>query len=111
MRYGIRAARYDVVVTMDDDFQHPVSEIAPLLAALRPGIDVVYGAPLTEQHGLLRDIASGLTKLALASTMGAQRQRLPRRSHPAAGGFPRLSQSHRLHWRVADLDYVALHRD
>jgi undecaprenyl-phosphate 4-deoxy-4-formamido-L-arabinose transferase len=72
---GIRAARYDVVVTMDDDFQHPVSEIALLLAALRPGIDVVYGAPLTEQHGSLRDIASRLTKLALASTMGAETAR------------------------------------
>jgi glycosyltransferase involved in cell wall biosynthesis len=32
---GIRAARYDVIVTMDDDLQHPVSEIAPLLAPSR----------------------------------------------------------------------------
>ena len=33
---GIRAARYDVIITMDDDLQHPVSEIAPLLVALGP---------------------------------------------------------------------------
>jgi glycosyltransferase involved in cell wall biosynthesis len=72
---GIRAARYDVIVTMDDDLQHPVSEIAPMLAALRPEYDVVYGAPRTEQHGLLRDIASRLTKIALASTMGAETAR------------------------------------
>ncbi len=32
---GIRAARYDVIVTMDDDLQHPVSEIRVLLAAAR----------------------------------------------------------------------------
>ena len=70
MRYcAERAAKHDVIVTMDDDLQHPVSEIAPLLAALGPDQDVVYGAPLTEQHGLLRDFASRLTKIALASAM------------------------------------------
>ena len=35
---GIRAARYDLVLTMDDDLQHPVSEIAPMLAALSPNM-------------------------------------------------------------------------
>jgi glycosyltransferase involved in cell wall biosynthesis len=72
---GIRAARHDVIVTMDDDLQHPVSEIAPLIAALGSDVDVVYGAPQTEQHGFLRDLASRLTKLALASTMGAETAR------------------------------------
>jgi undecaprenyl-phosphate 4-deoxy-4-formamido-L-arabinose transferase len=72
---GIRAARYDVVVTMDDDLQHPVSEIEPLLAALGPDVDVVYGAPQKEQHGLLRDAASRLTKSALATAMGAETAR------------------------------------
>jgi glycosyltransferase involved in cell wall biosynthesis len=72
---GIRAARNDVIVTMDDDLQHPVSEIAPLLAALGPDVDVVYGSPQTEQHGLLRDMASRLTKFALASAMGAETAR------------------------------------
>jgi glycosyltransferase involved in cell wall biosynthesis len=72
---GIRAARYDVIITMDDDLQHPVSEIAPLLAALEPDVDVVYGAPQDEHHGFLRDAASRLTKLALASAMGAETAR------------------------------------
>lgn len=72
---GIRAARHEVVITMDDDLQHPVSEIAPMLAALRPEIDVVYGAPQEEQHGILRDLASRMTKLALASAMGAETAR------------------------------------
>src|SRR5688572_21796813 len=31
---GIRAARYDVIVTMDDDLQHPPTEIPRLLAKL-----------------------------------------------------------------------------
>ncbi|MGH2387713.1 MAG: glycosyltransferase [Chloroflexota bacterium] len=54
---GIRAARYDVIVTMDDDLQHRVSEIALLFAAPGPDVDVVYGAAQNEQHGFLRDAA------------------------------------------------------
>jgi glycosyltransferase involved in cell wall biosynthesis len=72
---GIRAAKYGIILTMDDDLQHPVSEIAPMLAALTPEVDVVYGAPQEEQHGFLRDLASRLTKIALASSMGAETAR------------------------------------
>ncbi len=72
---GIRAARHEIILTMDDDLQHPVSEIAPMLAALTPEYDVVYGAPETEQHGFLRDLASRMTKMALASAMGAETAR------------------------------------
>jgi len=69
---GIRAARYDVIVTMDDDLQHPPEEIAKLLETLAGGYDVVYGTPEQEQHGLGRDFASWLTKLALQNVMGAE---------------------------------------
>jgi glycosyltransferase involved in cell wall biosynthesis len=72
---GIRAARHEVVITMDDDLQHPISEIPKMLAALTPEYDVVYGAPQEEQHGFLRDLASRLTKVALASQMGAETAR------------------------------------
>ena len=40
---GIRAARGDVIVTMDDDLQHPPEELPKLLAKLDEGFDVVYG--------------------------------------------------------------------
>lgn len=72
---GIRAARHDVILTMDDDLQHPVSEIPHMLAALTPAVDVVYGAPRAEPHGMLRGIASRLTKIALATAMGADMAR------------------------------------
>jgi undecaprenyl-phosphate 4-deoxy-4-formamido-L-arabinose transferase len=68
---GIREARGETIVTMDDDLQHPPEEIPKLLAKLEEGFDVVYGPPLQEQHGLLRDMASHITKLALESAMGA----------------------------------------
>lgn len=69
---GIRAARYELIVTMDDDLQHPPDQIPALLAELDKGFDVVYGAPEAEQHGLLRDLASQMTKLALQGAMGVQ---------------------------------------
>jgi glycosyltransferase involved in cell wall biosynthesis len=72
---GIRAAQHEIIVTMDDDLQNPVSEIAPMLAALTPDYDAVYGAPQTEQHGFLRKVASRLTKIALTSAMGAETAR------------------------------------
>lgn len=68
---GVRQARFDVTVTMDDDLQHPPSEIAALLDKLAEGHDVVYGAPRAMQHDLLRAIASRITKLALGRVMGA----------------------------------------
>lgn len=69
---GIRAARYETIVTMDDDLQHPPEEIPKLLARLAEGYDVVYGSPEQEQHGIGRDFASWITKLALQNIMGAE---------------------------------------
>ncbi len=68
---GIRSAQYDIIVTMDDDLQHPPGEISRLLDELAKGYDVVYGAPSHEQHGLFRNLASRITKIALQNSMGA----------------------------------------
>lgn len=72
---GIREARYEIIVTMDDDNQHPVDELPRMLAALTPDVDVVYGSPQEERHGLLRDAASQITKVVLQSAMGAETAR------------------------------------
>jgi glycosyltransferase involved in cell wall biosynthesis len=69
---GIRAAQYDVIVTLDDDLQHPPEEVPKLLAVLAQGFDVVYGTPQNEEHGFLRDLASLTTKMALQNVMGAK---------------------------------------
>lgn len=69
---GIRSARHEVVVTLDDDLQNPPEEIPLLLARLAEGFDVVYGQPLDEQHGFWRDRASQITKLVLQASMGAE---------------------------------------
>ena len=66
---GIRYARNEIIVTLDDDFQHPPSEIHKLLAKLNEGYDVVYGVPETEKHSLWRNITSKLIKLILKKAM------------------------------------------
>ena len=67
---GIRAARHDVIVTLDDDLQNPPEEIGSLLAELGRGFDVVYGTPQAEQHGLVRDLASRITKIVMQQSLG-----------------------------------------
>ncbi len=67
---GIRKARCELAVTMDDDLQNPPEEIPQLLSRLDEGFDVVYGAPRAEKHGILRDLASQITKLVLQNAMG-----------------------------------------
>jgi glycosyltransferase involved in cell wall biosynthesis len=69
---GIRAAKNEIIVTIDDDLQHPPEEIPRLLAKLDEGFDVVYGTPEKEQHGLWRDLASQLTKIAMQNAMGIE---------------------------------------
>jgi glycosyltransferase involved in cell wall biosynthesis len=69
---GIRAAQKEVIVTIDDDLQNPPSEIPKLLSKLSEGYDVVYGTPLKESHGFMRNVASRITKIALQNAMGAE---------------------------------------
>lgn len=72
---GIRAARHEVTVTLDDDLQNPPEEIPTLLARVEQGFDVVYGTPQRDEHGLFRRLASRVTKFALQSSMGADTAR------------------------------------
>jgi glycosyltransferase involved in cell wall biosynthesis len=67
---GIRQACYEVIVTMDQDLQHPPSEIPRLLAKLEEGYDVVYGAPRKLPQGVLRNLMTALIKWMLARVIG-----------------------------------------
>jgi len=67
---GIRAAKNEIIVTLDDDLQNPPEEIPKLLSALQPGVDVVYGAREKEQHGFFRDCSSRFVKLCLSYFLG-----------------------------------------
>lgn len=69
---GIRAARFAVTVTMDDDLQHPPEEIPKLLEALADA-DVVYGIPAVMQHSIFRNLASRVAKRTIAYALGVDR--------------------------------------
>jgi len=72
---GLRAAHYEIVVTLDDDLQHPPEEAPRLIAELAKGYDVVYGTPIHQQHSLWRIFASYITRLALQGAMGVENAR------------------------------------
>jgi len=69
---GIRAAKHEIIVTLDDDLQHPPEEIPKLVEKLAEGYDVVYGTPEKKQHGVWRTMASLVTRWTMRSTLGAK---------------------------------------
>ena len=72
---GIRAARHEIIATLDDDLQNPPEEIPRLLEKMDEGYDVVYGCPRQEKHSLLRDLASVVSKQAMTGVLGAETAR------------------------------------
>ena len=67
---GVRMARYEIIITMDQDLQHPPSQIPLLLSKLSDGFDVVYGAPRKMPQGFWRNQITRLTKLLLSWIIG-----------------------------------------
>jgi glycosyltransferase involved in cell wall biosynthesis len=67
---GIRAARFDTLVTMDDDLQHAFEDIPRLRARLQDQFDVVYATPEDPQNGFLRALAGRITRQALRTAVG-----------------------------------------
>ncbi len=59
---GLAHARGEMVVTLDQDLQHPPEEIDRLVAKLAEGYDVVYGLPEVRAHNVLRNLSSDFSK-------------------------------------------------
>ncbi|WP_248963962.1 glycosyltransferase family 2 protein [Sphaerisporangium perillae] len=118
---GIREAEFDVVVTMDDDLQHPPEQIPLLLAALEGDrLDLVYGVPHEEEHGALRSLASRSVKTAMSSALGFRTARMISafrafRTHLRHGfeGFagPHASVDVALSWATTRVGSVKVHMD
>ena len=67
---GIKAASYDLIVTMDDDLQHPPEEIPKLIAKLGEGYDLVYGLAKERPFSPARNIATKIIKKTLEYSVG-----------------------------------------
>lgn len=68
---GIRSARYEVIVTMDDDLQHCPEELPKLISKLDEGYDVVYGVPRTRGQPWWKSIFATFVKRTVSSLIGS----------------------------------------
>lgn len=57
---GFGYANGDIVVTMDDDLQHPPEEVPKLVAAVRNGQDIAIGAYDEKRHAGYRNVAGSM---------------------------------------------------
>jgi glycosyltransferase involved in cell wall biosynthesis len=69
---GILKARYDIIVTIDDDLQNPPEEIPNLISKLAEGYDIVFGVPAVRRHRGWRNISSRVLKTVLKVVLGAE---------------------------------------
>lgn len=74
---GIRASTGEVVVTMDDDLQHPPEAIPVLLRQLQEsGDDVVYGTPRDPVQGQRRQLGGSFARRVVALVSGVPQAHL-----------------------------------
>lgn len=116
---GIDHAQGTLVLTLDDDLQHPPEEIPKLLAALEnPEVDVAYGLPLQRQHSLWRRLGSrafkGVFRYLARGLKDGSSFRLMRRSVAAQLGRHReqivfLDQI--IAWYTLHIAYVGVRHD
>ena len=67
---GIRKASGEIIVTMDDDYQHPPEKIKLLLDKISDECHVVYGTPLKQNRSIFRNITSQIIKLLISFLTG-----------------------------------------
>lgn len=95
---GLREARFETILTLDDDLQHLPEEIPRLLTGLSEDIDLVYGIPFQDEHGHFRNTASRVVKAFMTRGLGIDNARSLSafrafRSH-LLSGFAGLSGPH-----------------
>ena len=69
---GIRNAKGDIIVTMDDDLQNPPSELEKILNKLNDGFDVIYGSSINYKRSFWRIFSSFLIKKIIENISGSK---------------------------------------
>ena len=69
---GIKHAQHGLIITLDDDLQHPPEEIPKLLERLDDGYDIVYGKPAKRNHMKWRNYSSTILRMILYVVLGAK---------------------------------------
>ncbi len=71
---GMRQAKGDVVVCLDDDGQTPADEVGKLLDKLEEGYDVVYASYGKKKHSLFRNFGSKVNELMTRVMLGKPKE-------------------------------------
>lgn len=66
---GMSKASGEVIVTLDQDLQHPPKEVPRLVEKLNEGLDVVYGLSEKRPHSLFRNLSSDFSKWLASKTL------------------------------------------
>ncbi|MFM7764000.1 MAG: glycosyltransferase family 2 protein, partial [Acidimicrobiaceae bacterium] len=67
---GIRNAKFETTVTLDDDLQNPPEEIEKLVSGLKPGVDVIYGVSNEVKQNFYRRLGSNLVRKFFSLALG-----------------------------------------
>lgn len=71
---GMRQAKGDIVVCLDDDGQTPADEVGKLLDKLVEGYDVVYASYGKKKHSLFRNFGSKVNELMTRVMLGKPKE-------------------------------------
>ena len=71
---GMRQAKGDIVVCLDDDGQTPADEVGKLLDKLNEGYDVVYASYGKKKHSLFRNFGSKVNELMTRVMLGKSKE-------------------------------------
>ncbi len=67
---GVRVAKFEIVVTIDDDLQNPPEDIEKLVSELKPNVDVVYGVSTEIRQSFYRQLGSKFVRKFFSSALG-----------------------------------------
>ncbi len=71
---GMRQAKGDIIVCLDDDGQTPADEVGKLLDKLNEGYDVVYASYGKKKHSLFRNFGSKVNELMTRVMLGKPKE-------------------------------------
>ena len=71
---GMRQAKGDIIVCLDDDGQTPADEVDKLLNKLDEGFDVVYASYGKKKHSLFRNFGSKVNELMTRIMLGKPKE-------------------------------------
>jgi len=67
---GVRTAKFETIVTLDDDLQNPPEAIEKLISGLKPGVDVIYGVSNEIKQNFYRRLGSNLVRKFFSLALG-----------------------------------------